>query len=129
MQIPLAVLLALVTADEFIAGELGEVVLDLDRAVFGAQGPQEARDDGGLVTEPAVVVGLGEQTEERPLRGDADSGQRFGAEGFRLDGADACHAYRPAFACCWDGDAGVGAGVRTAASAVLLGIDVPQIRS
>ncbi|MFI8364425.1 hypothetical protein ACIGD1_30245 [Streptomyces sp. NPDC085612] len=52
--------LALVAADQAGRVELRQVVLDLHRAVFAAQRPQLSRDDGGLVADAALVVGLGE---------------------------------------------------------------------
>ncbi len=108
MQVVLAVV-AFVAADQSGSGELSEVVLDRERAVLGAQCPQGTGDDGGLVAEAAVVVGLGEKPEEGPFRGDRDLGQRLGGEGFRLDGAYSRHVYRPAFAA--DGAAGTGQAV------------------
>lgn len=59
VQVSLAVV-ALVPADQTGTVELREVVLDLQRAVLGAQGPQGAGDDGGLVAEAAMVVCLRE---------------------------------------------------------------------
>ncbi|WXK80104.1 hypothetical protein WAB15_31170 [Streptomyces sirii] len=94
MQVPLAVG-ALVTADQLGGVELGEVVFDAQRAVFGAQGPQQAGDDGGLVAEPAVVVCLGEQAEERPLGGQGDRREGLRVERLGLDGADTGDVDRP----------------------------------
>ncbi|ESP99291.1 hypothetical protein B591_14083 [Streptomyces sp. GBA 94-10 4N24] len=96
MQVALAVV-TLVPADQTGAVELCEVVLDLQGAVFGAEGPQGAGDDSSLVAETAVVVCLGEEAEEGPLGVDAHRGERLGDEGFRLDRAYPRHTYRPAF--------------------------------
>lgn len=89
VQVPLAIV-PLVPADQTGTVELVEVVLDLQWPVLGPQGPQSAGDDGGLVTEAAVVVGLGEQSDEGPLGVDAHCSERLGDEGFGLDGAYAC---------------------------------------
>jgi hypothetical protein len=86
---------AFVAADEVGCGELGEVVLDAEGAVVGAQRPQQPGDDGGLVAESAVVVGLGEQAEEGPLGRQGDCGQGLRGEGFGLDGAYPGHASAP----------------------------------
>ncbi|MGF6942310.1 hypothetical protein BKA18_002102 [Streptomyces auratus] len=59
VQVPLAVV-AFVAAYQVGAGELGQIVLDVYRAVLRTQGPEQSGDDGGLVAEAAVVVGLGE---------------------------------------------------------------------
>ncbi|KJY29407.1 hypothetical protein VR44_23020 [Streptomyces katrae] len=59
--------LALVAADQAGRVELCQIVLDFDRTVFAAQRPQLSGDDGGLVADAALVVGLGEQAEEGPL--------------------------------------------------------------
>ncbi|GAA2435057.1 hypothetical protein GCM10010433_39780 [Streptomyces pulveraceus] len=96
VQVPLAVA-ALVAADQPGPIELGQVVLDLHRPVLAAQRPQQAGDDRGLITQTALVVGLGEQPEEGPL-----GGQRHGREGLRrerlgLDGADTGNVDRPPF--------------------------------
>ncbi|WP_223146446.1 hypothetical protein, partial [Streptomyces apricus] len=64
VQVPLAVA-ALVAADQPGFLELAEVVIDAHGAVVGAQRPQQAGDDRGLVAEPAAVIGLREQPEER----------------------------------------------------------------
>jgi hypothetical protein len=98
VQVPLAVL-ALVTADQPGIVELDEVVLDRLRPVLAAQRPQLAGDDGSLVAEPALVIGLGEQPEEGPLGGQGHRREGLGRERLGLDGADtgappdlvACH--------------------------------------
>lgn len=69
------------------ARELVEIVLDVDRGVLGAQGPQEPSDDRGVVAVPSVVVSLREEAEEGPLGLDAHFGERLGEERLRLDGA------------------------------------------
>ncbi|GLX34333.1 hypothetical protein Sros01_04060 [Streptomyces roseochromogenus] len=93
VEVPLAVL-ARVTADEVLGGELGQVVLDADGAVVRAQGPQQPGEDCGLVPEASVVVGLGEQPEEGALGGEGDRGEGLGGEGLGLDGSDAGHGQR-----------------------------------
>lgn len=80
-----------VPAEQAGVGELLEVVLDVDRRVLGPQGPEQPRDDRGVIAMAAVVVGLGEEAEERPLRLDAHLGERLGEERLRLDGPDPCH--------------------------------------
>ncbi|GHI43605.1 hypothetical protein Sviol_80130 [Streptomyces violascens] len=74
-----------------------------------------------------MVVGLGEQTEEGPLGGHADRGERLGGERLGLDGADPRHAYRPAFTE-KAGDVAVvlvDGGASSAVKALLWGIEVP----
>jgi hypothetical protein len=79
-----------VAADQPGVGELGEVRLDARRPVFRAQHPQLPGGDRGVVAVAALVVGLGEQTEEGALGGQGHGGQGLGDEGFGLDGADSC---------------------------------------
>jgi hypothetical protein len=111
VQVPLAVP-ALVAADQPGGVELGEIVLDLHRAALAAQRPELACDDGDLVAEAPLVVGLGEQAEEGPL-----GGQGHGCEGLRrerlgLDGADTGDVDRPPFEIRERGRESGGAGLR-----------------
>ncbi|NJP44480.1 HD domain-containing protein [Streptomyces sp. PRB2-1] len=76
-------------------GYAPRLAIDAEGAVVGAQRPQQAGDDGGLVAEAAVVVGLGEQAEEGPLGRQGHRGQGLRGEGFGLDGAYPCHASAP----------------------------------
>jgi hypothetical protein len=90
---------ARVTADEAGVGELLEVVLDVDRRVLRAQGPEHPGDDRRVVPVPAVVVGLSEQTDVRDHPGHRAGRDAFVDEEVWLDGAYAGHVSASARLC------------------------------
>lgn len=94
VQVPLAVV-TLITTDQVSGGELRQVVLYLHGAMRWTQGPQQPGENGRLIAESAVVVSLGEETEEGSLCAEGDGGERLGGESFGLDCSDSGHGQRP----------------------------------
>lgn len=91
----LAAVAAGVPADQAGLGELAKLGLGVERRVLGPQRPQGAVEDGRVVAVASLVVGLGEQANERALGGQGDRGEVLRDGVLGLNGADARHGLPP----------------------------------